>query len=129
MVSTPNRRRLASQPCWMCFRERPSMFGPSPMRLKTLVASTTCFHLGIFPQGLAGDLLAHAQRVHVGGVEEVDSGLDGLAEEGHGRLFFQDPGPPLGTAVAHAAQAEAGDFDAGAAEISVLHGEMVLEDG
>ena len=42
MVSTPSRRRLASQPCWICLRESPSMFGPSPMRAKTLVASTTC---------------------------------------------------------------------------------------
>ena len=78
--------------------------------------------LGVLPQGLAGDLFAHAHRVHVGGVEEVDAGLDGLAEEGHGRLFVQDPRPPLGVAIAHAAQAEAGDFDAGAAEIGVLHG-------
>ena len=51
--------------------------------------------LGVLPQGLTGDLLADAQGVDVGRIEKVDPGLDGLAEEGHGRLLRQDQGRRL----------------------------------
>ena len=43
MVSMPSRRRLASQPCTMCLRDKPAMFGADDMGLKTLVATTHSF--------------------------------------------------------------------------------------
>ena len=83
---------------------------------------------GELSQGLAGDLFAAAEGIDVGGVEEIDAGLDGLAEEGHGRLLVQDPRPPLGIAVAHAAQAEPRDRHACTAEKRVLHRRALLFD-
>ena len=39
------------------------------------------------------------------------------------RIFGKNPGPPAGIAVAHAAEAETGDGQAGFAKGGVLHGE------
>ena len=72
-------------------------------------------------EGAAGDFFAGALGVHVGGVEEVDAGLDGAAVEGAGLVFVEDPVAPFAGAVGHGAEADAGDFEAGAAEVGVLH--------
>ena len=82
------------------------MFGPSRIGKNTLVAMTISSMLAVFPQGAAGDLLADAERVHVGGVEEVDAGLERAAKERLRRGLVEDPRPPLGRAVAHAAEAQ-----------------------
>ena len=69
-----------------------------------------------------------AARVDVGGVEEVDAEIEGLPEEGLALLFVEGPGVAAGRkgrrggyAVGHAAEADAGDFQAGLAEIDVVH--------
>ena len=74
-------------------------------------------------QRAAGDLLAAAEGVHVGGVEEVDALLQRLADEGAARLLVEDPFTPGRIAVGHAAEAEARDGEAGGAEANVVHGE------
>jgi hypothetical protein len=80
------------------------------------------FALGEFLQRPAGDLLGGPLRVDVGGVEEVDPVLDGGLEERLGLLVLQHPGPPLGRAIGHAAEAEAGDLQAGFAQTNIIHG-------
>ncbi len=63
----------------------------------------------ILPEKLARDLLAPADRVHVGGVEEVEAEFKGAAEERAGGGLVEDPGAPGWIAIAHAAEAKAGD--------------------
>ena len=69
---------------------------------------------------LAGDLLAHAERIHVRRVEEVDAELDGAPEEGPGLVLFEHPRAPLPAAEAHAAERDAGDDEAAVPETGVL---------
>jgi hypothetical protein len=78
----------------------------------------------VLEQGPADDLLARAVGVHVGGVEEVDAEIQGLLQERAARRLAQGPGvrAAVGLAIAHAAEAKAGDIEAGAAELGVLHG-------
>src|SRR4051794_5346927 len=68
-------------------------------------------------------LLALAERVAVGGIEEIDAGLDGAPEERAAFFLAQRPlmKTAIAAAVAHAAEAEARDVEAGAAELGVLH--------
>jgi len=48
-------------------------------------------------QRAAEDFLRDAARIDIGGVEEIDAGLQGLLDEGARFLFFQHPfGPVLG---------------------------------
>src|SRR5882724_7913580 len=72
-------------------------------------------------ESAAGDLLADAERVHVGGIEEVDAELDGAPEERAALLFFEDPLAPFLRPVGHAAETDAGDLEAGGAEANVFH--------
>ncbi len=53
------------------------------------------------------DLLAHAQRIDVGGIEEVDSVFDCLGEIFPRFVLFQHPGAPALAAVVHASQGDA----------------------
>jgi hypothetical protein len=71
----------------------------------------------------AQELFAGAVGVDVGGVEEVDAGLEGLAVQRAAALFVHGPlvRAALRVAVGHAAQAEAGDLQAGLAESCVFH--------
>ena len=117
----PRRRRLASQPWTMCLRDRPPMFGPSDIGLKTLVATTHSSRLANSRRAPSGNFLADAQRVHVGGVEEVDAGLDRPAEEGTRGGLVEHPRAPVRVAVAHAAQAQPRYGYAGAAQKGVFH--------
>src|SRR5207302_7527034 len=73
----------------------------------------------------ADDLLALPDRVHVRGVEERDPELEGASQERAGGLLVEDPGAPGRRAVAHAAEREAGDHEAGGAEADRLHGQIV----
>jgi hypothetical protein len=54
-------------------------------------------------------LLARAERVHVGGVEEVDAGVERLLDERARRRLVERPGMRalIGGAEAHAAEADA----------------------
>ena len=81
-------------------------------------------HLQIL-QRLAGDLLRHAPGVHIGGVDEVDAGVNRLAHEalGVGLLQVTDlPPDGVGATEGHGAQAKLGDEQAGTAEGMVAHG-------
>ena len=59
-------------------REAPTSLRPGPTRPKTLVASTTSLR-AMFEvlEGLAEGLFAFAFGVDVGGIEEIDAGIDG----------------------------------------------------
>ena len=74
-------------------------------------------------EGAAGDFFAGAVGVDVGGVEEIDAGVDGGFEEGAGLVFGQAPGMNAAArdAIAHAAEADLGDFEAGVSESCVFH--------
>jgi hypothetical protein len=67
---------------------------------------------------LADDLLRLAAGVDVGGVDDVDPGVERPVDDAH-RLVVVG-GPP--GAEHHRAEGERGDGDAGAAERSVVHG-------
>ena len=70
----------------------------------------------------ADDLLAHALRVHVGGVEEGDAELERPPDERPAVLFVQHPRAPGRRAVGHRAEAQPRDLQARSSEIEMLHG-------
>ena len=72
-------------------------------------------------QQAAGDDLACSAVVGVGGVEERHAAVDGGADDGLGDVLALRPGPFCVVAVAHHAQADAGDPEAGRADVHVLH--------
>ncbi len=81
-------------------------------------------HLQVL-QRLPGELLRHAARVHVGRVDEVDAGVERLADEpvGVALAHVADLSPDaVGAAEGHGAEAQLGDEQAGAAEAMVAHG-------
>ncbi len=63
----------------------------------SLVAMTTFSRFGIGFEEAAKELLAGAGRVDIGGVEEVDSEIEGLLEEGLAVCFAESPGVAAGT--------------------------------
>src|SRR5690606_20253002 len=64
-----------------------------------------------------------ARRVDIGGIEEVDAGLPGLAVDWSRLLQPQHPGPFLRyLAEAHAPEADAADFQSGASKANGVHG-------
>jgi len=86
------------------------------------------FAFGVGFEEAAEDLLAGAYGVDVGGVEEVDAEVKGLFEEGLAFGLVEGPGVAAWTqracgrdAVAHTAEADARDFQAGFAEVDVIH--------
>ncbi len=78
---------------------------------------------GEVAQGAADDLLARAVGIGVGGVEEVDAELEGSFDERPALFFVERPGmrASLRHPVAHAAEADARDLEAGLSEIDVFH--------
>ena len=72
-------------------------------------------------QEAAGDDLALAAVVDVGGVEEDDPALDRPPHDRLGGRLIERPLPALVLAEAHHPQAHARDAQAGAAEVDVLH--------
>jgi hypothetical protein len=81
-------------------------------------------HLQVL-QCLSGDLLGYTGRVDVGGVDEVDAGVQRLADQPLGVSLLQlaDLGPQAGAAAeGHGAQAELRHEQAGAAQGFVAHG-------
>src|ERR1700731_4138872 len=71
----------------------------------------------------AEDLLAAAERITVRGVEEIDAAFERPLDERAGLLLGEAPGmvTAIGRAVAHAAEADARDVEAGAAELHIFH--------
>src|ERR1700722_14399460 len=76
---------------------------------------------GKVPDCATEDLFAVAERITVGGVEEVDAGFERLLDEGFALLLAERPGviAPVAAAIAHAAEADARHVQAGAAELHV----------
>ena len=99
------------------FAERPRSFGPGPMGLHTLVATT---HLSRSPaMRAARDLLRPALVVDIGGVEEIHAGLPGPRDDAVG-------GGLVGrTAEHHGAQAQLRDLQAASAQCPVVHGPVI----
>ena len=81
-------------------------------------------HLQVL-QRLAGDLLRAAAGVHVGGVDEVDAGVDRAADDAFRVALLQladlSPHAFVAAAEGHGAEAELGDEEAGAAEGFEFH--------
>ena len=71
----------------------------------------------------AEDLLAGAERIAIRGVEEIDAGFERLLDERPALLLAEAPGmvAAIAAAIAHAAEADARDIEAGAAELGVFH--------
>ena len=112
----------------MCLRLRPRWLGLGPHHAVHFGRDDDLIAHGHLFQMRAGDLLAEADGVHVGGIEEIDAGVERDAEV-LARIFFIDV-PALGAqrpirqiaaAVAHASQAEAGHGDSSISEVGVLH--------
>ena len=72
----PRRRSEFSQPSMMCLRLSPRLLGLLPMLPYTLVATTMSSRDAISFKYIAGDLFAQASRINVGGVEEIDPGIE-----------------------------------------------------
>jgi hypothetical protein len=71
----------------------------------------------------AEDFLAVAERIAVRGVEEIDACFERLLDERPALLLGEAPGmiAEITATVAHAAEANARDIEAGAAELGVFH--------
>ena len=74
----------------------------------------------------ARDLLAHADRIDIGGVEEVDAGFISLSDQWQAGGFVEHPVAPGGVAVGHHAQADPRDLEAGRSEAHVFHGGLLV---
>ncbi len=72
-------------PSRMCLRDRPRLLASAPIGPLTLVAITTSWRLAYSFSALPVTRSLSPWRVDVGGVEEVDPGLDRRLEEGLGR--------------------------------------------
>jgi len=96
------------------------------MRPYTLVVMDNLVAAGKVPDCATEDLFAVAERITVGGVEEVDAGFERLLDEGFALLLAERPGviAPVAAAIAHAAEADARHVQAGAAELHVFHGSL-----
>ena len=105
----------------MCLRERPRPFSPGIVRIRTFVAITSSSRLRSFGSTPAGDDLALAAVVDVGGVEERDPALDGAPDDRLRIGLGERPRPLRVGAEAHHAEAHARDAQAGVAEVHVLH--------
>src|SRR3954452_21249929 len=117
MWSVPSRRSEFSTSRMIHRREPPRELASSPIGMKNLVARTTSSRR---PWSASPpDLLGHAAGVDVGGVDEVDPGVQRTVDDADGvGAVVVAPG-----AEHHRTEAHRADLDAGAAERSVLHEE------
>src|ERR1700754_588368 len=76
-------------------------------------------------QGATEDLFRAAVRIMVGGIEEVDAELECLLDERTTLFLIERPRmvTAVGCAVGHAAEDDGGNFEAGAAEFHIAHGD------
>ncbi len=92
------------------------------------MATTISSRDAISPRCSAGDLFAQPDRIDVGGVEEIDPGVEREFEMRAGVFLVDVPAlradRPFGqvaAAVTHASEAEARNGDSGVAESLELH--------
>ena len=128
--SVPRRFRLASISAKIAFFDRPCRSAPCASAVD-LGRDHDLAAPRVLEQRAADDLLARAGGIHVGGVEEVDAEVERLLQERPARRLAEGPGvgAAVGLAVAHAAEAEARDVEAGAAELGVLHESFLVPAG
>jgi hypothetical protein len=102
---------------------QPAPVGPLAHHAVHLGGQHHFFTPGEVVQRPPDDLLAGAVGVDVGGVEEVDARFDAALDERPALLLVERPGvgAAVGNAVAHAAEADGRDVEAGGAELDVLH--------
>src|SRR5882724_13633340 len=105
----PSRVRLASISTKIALRDSPAPIGA---RTHAAVNLGRDYHFVAprkIPNRPAEDLLAVAERVAIGGVEEIDAGFERLLDERSAFLFVEGPGvvPAVAAAIAHAAEADA----------------------
>ena len=118
----PSRFRLASQAAIRCCRDSPASLGPSPIFIRALVVTST--ELRLPSSACAEDLLRHAPGIDVGGVEQVDAGLDAAVDQPlrPGEVGLAGLGEHPLAAEGHGAEGQDGDTQAGTAELAVVHG-------
>ena len=75
-------------------------------------------------QGLAQEVFAHLGTVGVGGVDEVDPEVDGVADDADGRVMVGRVAPDAGPRDAHGPEAEPVDRDGIVAAESELSGRV-----
>ena len=97
----PRRRRLSSIAVMMCRAASPAPFGPGAHPAVHLGRDDDLVAAGEVGERAAGDLLARAVGVHVGGVEGGDARLERLADERAAGSSSSGParGCPVGLAV------------------------------
>ncbi len=120
----PKRVRLSSIAANRLLRDSPPAFGALTPWQERLGCHHDLVAVREFGQQATDDFFRRALGIHVGGVEEVDPGFHRLADEGAAFVFAQNPipMPALGrVAIAHAAEAQARDLEAGRSKINVLH--------
>ena len=86
------------------------------------------FAAGVCFQESPENVFAFAARIDIGGVKKIDPEFEGLAKEGLAFLFAKRPGVAAGfefargrRSIGHAAETDAGNFEAGLTEIDVVH--------
>src|SRR5437764_11806054 len=77
-------------------------------------------------QRAAENLFAFTDRIHVGGIEIIDSKLERFSNEWAGFFFFQNPRSPLLRAIGHGAKTQARYFQAGWSKVHIFHREKSL---
>src|SRR3972149_8873454 len=85
-------------------------------------------HLQVL-QRLAGDHVRRSVGVDVGGVDEVDAGVERRTDQSFGIGLLQRtdlPPDPAAAAESHGAEAKFGNEEAGAAELVVAHDSALL---
>ena len=100
-------------------RRRPRRHGEAALRGEDHVVAPTAV------ERLGDDLLALAGRVDVGGVDEVDAGVEGAVDDGDAVVVV----PVAELAEHHGAEAQARDLHPGVAEGAVGHVANVTRSG
>ena len=104
---------------------KPAVVRVAAHRVAQLGGDDHLVALGQLLEGAAGDLFTGADRVDVRGVEEVDASIECALDERPGVGVIEDPVAPLAAAVGHHAETDARDFEAGLAQVAVLHCELL----
>ena len=107
----------------IALRDRPAPLTSGRIRPCTLVAMTTSSRRAKSRMRAPENLFAGAVRVDVGGIEEVDAEFQRAGEKRAACLLIERPGmrAALRHAITHAAQTDTRHFQAGLAQIHVLH--------
>ena len=108
----------------IALREEPARFGPVPIFWLTLGLDDQLVAVGLPAlEGVAEDLLARADGVHVRGVKPVEAEVERVLDHLVGPVLADEPGtsPAVEVAEAHASDADAGDVEPAPAELLVFH--------